>query len=230
MLLKITGLKKKFKDHEVLNGIDLEIEPGQIVGLLDSNGAGKSTLMKCINDLLVPDEGEILVNGIPFNKNSHLLISYLPEKTYLDPSWKAKNAIDFFAKYYPDFDRNKAMDLLKDLDLNPEQEIKNMSKGMQEKLQLALVMSRNARLYMLDEPLGGVDPVSRDRILDTILSHFSEESSMIISTHMISEIERILDRALILQDGKNILDENAEELRARTGHSVNEEFREVYRS
>lgn len=230
MLLKIRNLKKSFKDHEVLKGVDLDIKPGQIVGLLGSNGTGKSTLMKCVNDLLIPDEGEILVDDKPFNRDSHLLISYLPEKSSLDPSWRARNAVDFFEKYYPDFDRNKAMDLLKELDLDPDQEIKHMSKGMQDKLQLALVMSRNARLYMLDEPLGGVDPVSRDRILSTILSHFSEESSMIISTHMISEIERILDRALIIQDGKIILDEDAEELRARTGHSVDEEFREVYRA
>lgn len=230
MLLKITNLKKKFKDHEVLKGIDLEIEPGQIVGLLGQNGAGKSTLMKCINDLLIPDEGEILVDGKPLDPKSHLLISYLPEKTYLDPSWKAKNAVSFFAKYYPDFDQEKALALLQELDLNPEQEIKSMSKGMQEKMQLALVMSRNAKLYVLDEPLGGVDPVSRDRILNTILSHFSEESSMIISTHMIAEIERILDRALFLQDGRIILDENAEELRARTGHSVEDEFRKEYRA
>lgn len=229
MLLSIKNLKKRFGKHEVLHGLNLDLQSDQIVGLLGPNGTGKSTLIKCINDLLVPDEGTITIEGKLSDPKTRSVISYLPEKTYLDPSWKAKRALEFFETFYPDFDREKADRMMKDLDLDPDAEIRSMSKGMQEKLQLVLVMSRKAKLYILDEPLGGVDPASRDRILDTILSNFEEGSSMLISTHLISDIERILDRAVFMRDGDIFLDEDAENLRARTGHSVDEEFREVFR-
>lgn len=229
MLLNIQNLKKRFGSHEVLQGIDLNIEPGQIVGLLGPNGTGKSTLIKCINDLLIPDEGTITIENQPSSPTSRQAISYLPEKTYLNPAWKASQALDFFETFYADFDRNKAETMLLDLGLEPSMEIRSMSKGMQEKLQLVLVMSRQAKLYILDEPLGGVDPASRDKILDTILSNFEEGSSMLISTHLISDIERILDRAVFMREGKTFLDEEAESLRARTGHSVDETFREAFR-
>lgn len=228
MLLEIHDLKKKFGRQEVLKGIDLTIEPGQIIGLLGSNGAGKSTLMKCINGLLQPDEGTITFESKPLDASSHAHISYLPEKTYLDPGWTVKRALTFFEDFYPDFDTDHARRLLKDMHLDEFMEIKAMSKGMQEKLQLILVMSRKARLYILDEPLGGVDPASRDHILDTIITSFHPESALLISTHLISDIERVLDRALFLKDGKIFLDENAEDLRARTNHSIDQEFRKVY--
>lgn len=229
MLLNIQNLKKRFGSHEVLQGIDLNIEPGQIVGLLGPNGTGKSTLIKCINDLLIPDAGTITIEDQPSSPESRQAISYLPEKTYLNPAWKASQALDFFETFYADFDRKKAETMLLDLGLDSGMEIKSMSKGMQEKLQLALVMSRKAKLYILDEPLGGVDPASRDKILDTILSNFEEGSSMLISTHLISDIERILDRAVFMREGRIFLDEEAESLRARTGHSVDETFREAFR-
>lgn len=228
MNLEVKDLQKSYGKNKVLNHLSFSVGENEIVGLLGSNGNGKSTLIKCINDLLVRDGGEILVDGKPLTPASHHLISYLPEKTYLNPDWTAERVIRFFADFYPDFDASKARKMILEMELDPAREIKSMSKGMQEKLQLALVMSRRARLYILDEPLGGVDPAARDRILDTILTSFEEGSSMLISTHMISDIERILDRVLFLKDGRIVLDENAEELRERIGSSVDQAFRKEF--
>lgn len=229
MLLKVRDLKKKFGEHQVMDGLNLDIDSNQIVGLLGPNGSGKSTLIKCINDLFLPDEGTIEIDGEPSSPKSRLAISYLPDASPLSPRWKVKKALKFYETFYPDFDAAKARKMLEQLGLDENQEIQAMSKGMQEKLNLVLVMSRKAKLYILDEPLGGIDPASRDVVLDTILTNFEEGSSLLISTHLISDIERILDRALFMESGSIILDENAEDLRARTGHSLNQEFREVYR-
>lgn len=230
MLLKVRDLKKKFGNHQVLNGLNLDLDSNQIIGLLGPNGSGKSTLIKCVNDLFTPDEGTIEIDGKASSPQSRMAISYLPDASPLSPRWKVKKALKFYETFYPDFDAAKASKMLRQLDLDENQEIQAMSKGMQEKLQLVLVMSRKAKLYILDEPLGGIDPASRDVVLDTILTNFEEGSSLLISTHLISDVERILDRAVFMEDGEIILDENAEELRERTGHSLNQEFRDIYRS
>lgn len=228
MLLKVSNLQKKFNDKQVLNGIDFEIEPGEIVGLLGENGCGKSTLIKCINQLLVFDQGTVKLDQANNEEDLHSMISYLPDKPALDPDWKVKDAIRFYKDFYSDFDESKAREQLKKMDLPENRKIREMSKGMQEKLQLILAISRKARLYILDEPLGGIDPASRDRILDSILSQFEDGSSMLISTHLIADIERILDRVLILKYGRIIDSRKADEIREQENCSIDEYFRRIY--
>ncbi len=228
-LLEIKNLNKSYDNKEVLKNINLNISSGKIVGLLGKNGAGKTTLIKLINDLLVPTSGEILVNGNRVGVDSKKVISYLPEKTYLNKQMKVSEVIDYFKDFYDDFDEIKAKKLLKDLDLNIDFKLSKMSKGMQEKVQLVLVMSRNADLYILDEPLGGVDPATRDYILDTILSNFNENASIIISTHLISDIERILDEVIFIDKGKIILQSDADKLRNKEGYSIDEIFRRMFK-
>ncbi len=229
MLLECKNVTKKFDKKVVLDNINLKIEKGKIYGLLGKNGAGKSTLIKLINDLLTIDEGEILFNGKPIGIFSKSHISYLPERTYLDKDMKVESVIKYFEEFYEDFNTKKAYKLLKDLDLDKDKKISKMSKGMQEKLQLILVMSREAELYILDEPLGGVDPATRDYILDTILSNFKEGSSVIISTHLISDIERILDNVIFIDKGKIILTEDADKLREKEKSSIDEIFRRSFK-
>ena len=228
-LLEIKDLNKSFDNKPILKDINLKVKKGKIIGLLGKNGAGKTTLIKLINDLLTPDSGKILFKGKSIGVNSKSHISYLPERTYLDKSMKISEVIDMFLDFYPDFNEKKAYKLLKDLDLDPESRIIKMSKGMQEKLQLALVMSRDADLYVLDEPLGGVDPATRDHILDTILSNFKEGSSVIISTHLISDIERILDEVIFINKGEIVLTSPADELREKEKSSIDEIFRRMFK-
>lgn len=228
-LVKCSNLCKVFDGKQVLDNINLSIPRGKIVGLLGKNGMGKSTLIKLMNDLLTPTSGELLINGEHPGVNSKKVISYLPERTYLDKSMKISQILDFFEEFYDDFSREKAMKLLKDLGLDFNLKISKMSKGMQEKLQLVLVMSREAQLYILDEPLGGVDPATRDYILDTILSNFSEGASVIISTHLISDIEKILDEVIFIDNGKIILTSSADELRMKEGASIDEVFRRCFK-
>lgn len=228
-LLEIKNLNKKFDNKMILNNINLKIPRGKIIGLLGKNGTGKSTLIKLINDLLTIDSGEILFNGEPIGINSKKKISYLPERTYLDKSMKVSQVIKYFEEFYDDFNVEKAYKLLKDLNLDSEVKISKMSKGMQEKLQLILVMSREADLYILDEPLGGVDPATRDYILDTILSNFKEGSSVIISTHLISDIERILDEVIFMDNGKIIMTSPADELRVKEKSSIDDVFRRMFK-
>lgn len=219
------GVKKRYGTNEVLKGVDLSIRPDRIVGLLGKNGAGKSTLFKLMNDLLTPDGGRILFCGEPIGEKSKARISYLPERTYLDRDMKVSGALRFFGEFYADFNEGRARQLLRELDLDEGMRIRKMSKGMQEKLQLILVMSRDADLYILDEPLGGVDPATRETILDTILSNFRDGASLIISTHMIAEVERILDEVVIIKDGVVALSGAADELRERENASIDEIFR-----
>ena len=214
-LLECKHLYKEFDNKQILKDINLKIPRGKIIGLLGKNGTGKSTLIKLINDLLTPTSGEILINGEKPGVKSKEIISYLPERTYLDKEMTIKQVIKYFEEFYKNFDTQKAIKLLKDLNLDINTKISKMSKGMQEKLQLILVMSRNAELYVLDEPLGGVDPATRDYILDTILSNFSEGASVIISTHLISDIERILDEVIFIDNGEIILTSSADELRKK---------------
>ena len=228
-LLEIKDLDKKYDDKYALRDINLKLSSGKIIGLLGKNGAGKTTLIKLINDLLTPTNGEILVKGNKIGVETKKIISYLPERTYLNKQMKVKEVLNYFQDFYENFDIEKARRLLKDLELDENQSLSKMSKGMQEKVQLVLVMSREADLYILDEPLGGVDPATRDYILDTILSNFNENASVIISTHLISDIERILDEVVFIDKGKIALQSNTDELRQKENASIDEIFRRTFR-
>ena len=228
-LLEIKNLNKKYDTRYVLKDINLKLSNGKIIGLLGKNGAGKTTLIKLINDLLTPTSGEILLMGNKIGVETKKAISYLPERTYLNNQMKVKEVLSYFNDFYDNFDINKATKLLNDLDLDINQKLSKMSKGMQEKVQLVLVMSREADLYILDEPLGGVDPATRDYILDTILSNFNENASVIISTHLISDIERILDEVVFIDKGQIALHSNTDELRRGENASIDEIFRRMFR-
>jgi len=228
-LLECKQLNKQFDDKPILKNINIKIPRGKIIGLLGKNGTGKTTLIKLINDLLTPTSGEILINGEKPGVNSKKIISYLPERTYLEKEMTIEQVIKYFEEFYANFNKEKAIKLLKDLDLSTELKLSKMSKGMQEKLQLILVMSREAELYILDEPLGGVDPATRDYILDTILSNFTEGASVIISTHLISDIERILDEVIFIDKGEIVLISSADELRNKENASIDEIFRRYFK-
>ncbi len=228
-LLECKNVSKTFDNKEILHNINLNIEPGKIIGLLGKNGQGKTTLIKLINDLLTPTSGEIFVKGKKVGVESKKIISYLPERTYLDKSMTVEEIITYFKDFYDNFDDEKAHKLLKDLNLDTKEKLNKMSKGMQEKVQLVLVMSREADLYILDEPLGGVDPATRDYILETILSNFKEGSSVIISTHLISDIEKILDEVIFIDKGQIILTSDADTLRTKEKNSIDEVFRRMFK-
>ena len=228
-LLECKNVNKSFDNKKILDDVSFTIPEGRIVGLLGKNGVGKSTIIKLINDLLTLDSGEILFKGEKIGVDSKKCISYLPERTYLDKSMSVREAINYFEEFYTDFNKEKAIKLLNDLNLDINSKIIKMSKGMQEKLQLILVMSREADLYILDEPLGGVDPATRDYILDTILSNFKEGSSVIISTHLISDIERILDDVIFVDKGKIVLTSTADDLRDKEKKSIDEVFRGMFK-
>lgn len=228
-LLEIKNLYKNYGEKQVLNNITLTVPRGKIIGLLGKNGTGKTTLIKLINGLLTSTEGEIVFEGEKIGPQSKLNIAYLPERTYLDKSMTINETLKFFKEFYSNFDIDKAKDLLKKLDLDENQKIIKMSKGMQEKVQLVLVMSRKADLYILDEPLGGVDPATRDYILDTILTNFNEGASIIISTHLISDIERILDEVIFIDKGEIKLTSDADELRNKENASIDEIFRRMFK-
>ena len=226
-VLEVKDLKKSFDGKQVLKGVTFSVNQGEIVGLLGKNGCGKTTVLKIINDLLTIDSGEVLFLGEKIGVNSKSKISFLPERTYLDSNLRVREVIDYFKDFYQDFDEEKAIRLLEDLDLDINESLSKMSKGMKEKVQLALVMSRNASLYILDEPLGGVDPATRDYILKTILSNFNEGASMIITTQIIADVEKILDRVLIMDKGQIVLSGNADELREEENASINDVFRRL---
>ena len=228
-LLEINNLNKSFDNKEILKDINLSIQSGKIIGLLGKNGVGKTTLIKIINDLLTPTSGEILIKGQKIGVETKKVISYLPERTYLNKQMKVSEVISYFEDFYDNFDSEKAKKLLNDFDLDINQKLAKMSKGMQEKVQLVLVMSRNADLYVLDEPLGGVDPATRDYILDTILSNFNENASVIISTHLISDIEKILDEVIFIDKGQIVLQSDADKLRNKENASIDEIFRRMFK-
>ena len=228
-LLECKNLCKDYGKKKVLKNVNLVIPRGKIIGLLGKNGTGKTTLIKLINDLLIPTSGEVLVNGNNVGVESKKIISYLPERTYLDKSMTVLETINYFEEFYENFDSKKAKKLIKDLDLDLNSKLSKMSKGMQEKVQLVLVMSRKADLYILDEPLGGVDPATRDYILDTILSNFNKGASVIISTHLISDIERILDEIIFIDKGKIVLTGDTDALRQEENASIDEIFRRMFK-
>lgn len=228
-VLLCSQVEKGYGKHPVLRGVDLNLAPGKIVGLLGPNGSGKTTLIKLICGLLTADSGLIQVAGNPVGPASKALVSYLPEHTYLGDWMTVKDSLRLFRDFYQDFDWDKAMSMLARLDVNPEARLKTLSKGTREKVQLVLVMSRNALLYVLDEPIGGVDPAAREFILSTILTNYNESGTILISTHLISDVEAVLDEAVFLKDGQIYLHESVDSIRASKGQSVDELFREVFK-
>lgn len=228
-LLECKDLTKKYGRHTALNNVSLQIDGGHIVGLLGPNGSGKTTLIKLIAELLSPTAGSVQVLGEPIGPSSKSAISYLPDHTYLNGTMRVQEIIDFFADFYEDFDSLRAYDMMAKLQINPRQKLKTLSKGTQEKVQLILVMSRHAHLYILDEPLAGVDPAARDYILDTILSNYDEDASILISTHIISDIENILDEVIFIKDGSLHTHALVDELREKDHKSIDTIFREVFK-
>lgn len=228
-LLEFINVSKNFGEKKVLKNVNLTVGNGKIIGLLGKNGTGKSTLIKLVNDLLTPTSGKVLFDGMEIGIESKKRISFLPERTSLDKRLSVDKVFDFFEEFYDNFDAKKARLLLEDLGLDSKQKLSKMSKGMQEKVQLILAMSRKADLYILDEPLGGVDPAARDYILDTILTNFNEGASVIISTHLISDIERILDEVIFIDNGEILLHSNCDELREAENGSIDEIFRRKFR-
>lgn len=228
-VLEIKGISKSYGKKEALNNINLSIERGKIIGLLGPNGSGKTTLIKLINGLLTPNEGEITVNGNKIGNESRLAVSYLPDKTYL-PDWmKVSDIFKMFTDFYSNFEIEKARDMLGRLNISEGERLKALSKGNKEKVQLILVMSRNAKLYLLDEPIGGVDPAARDYILNTIITTYNPDASVIISTHLISDIEKVLDEAIFIDRGQIVLHDTVDNIRENMGKSVDGYFREVFK-
>jgi len=228
-ILECKNLVKTYSNSEALKGINLTINRGRIVGLLGPNGSGKSTLIKLANGLLTPSSGEILINGLNPGIETKKIVSYLPERTYLNEWMKVSDIINFFKDFYDNFNPEKAYSMLEKLNINPNDKLKTMSKGTKEKVQLILVMSREADLYLLDEPIAGVDPAARDYILNTIITNYNENATIIISTHLISDIERILDDVVFISYGKIFLTKTVDEIREAEGKSVDTLFREVFR-
>ncbi len=228
-ILECRGLTKRYGSLEAISNIDLTLERGRIISLLGPNGSGKSTLIKLINGILTPNSGTLLIDGKPVGTETKKLVSYLPERTYLNNWMKVCDIIDYFADFYTDFDKKKAYEMLQRLNISPNDRLKTMSKGTKEKVQLILVMSRNALLYVLDEPIGGVDPAARDYILNTILSNYNENGTILISTHLISDVEQILDDIVLIKQGKIMLTSSVDELRNEKGMSIDQLFREVFK-
>lgn len=228
-ILECKNLFKKYGAVEALSDVTLSIDSGRIIGLLGPNGSGKTTLIKLANGLLMPSSGEILIDGKAPGRESHAIVSYLPERTAI-PIWmSAKQLMDYYEDFYADFNRSAAEEMLEHLDIRPNQKIRQMSKGTREKVQLIMVMSRQAKLYFLDEPIGGVDPATRDYILSTIISNYNPEASVIISTHLISDVEKVLDDVLFINNGRLMLQTSVDQIREEKGMSVDELFREVFK-
>ena len=228
-VLEIKNVHKKYLSHSVLEGVGFSIPRGKIVGLLGPNGCGKTTILKLISGLLQLDEGEIRINGICPGQQTKSMISYLPERSYLNDWMKISDILNLFSDFYADFDRERAEQMLTDLKISKEEKLKTMSKGTKEKVQLILVMSRRASLYLLDEPIGGVDPATREYILHTILKNFDENSSILITTHLIQDVETIFDQVMFLNQGKIVIDGEVDEIREKYGKSIDGLFREVFR-
>lgn len=228
-ILECRSLVKYFPGCLALNSVSFSVPRGRIVGLLGPNGSGKSTLIKLANGLLTPSAGQILVGGMAPGIETKKIVSYLPERTYLNDWMSVQTMIDFFGDFYENFNKSKAYDMLQRLHINPGDRLKTMSKGTKEKVQLILVMSREAELYVLDEPIGGVDPAARDYILDTIISNYSENATVLISTHLITDVEKVLDEVIFINMGNIILTSTVDEIREREGKSVDALFREVFK-
>lgn len=228
-IVECKNLSKAYGKKTALSHINLALESGHIIGLLGPNGSGKTTLIKLLNGLLTPSEGELYIGENPIGVESKKIVSYLPDQTYLNGNLKVREIIHYFKDFYADFDENRAYDMLKKLKIQPEHKLKTMSKGTKEKVQLILVMSRRAKLYILDEPIAGVDPAARDYILDTILSNYDEDATILISTHLISDIENILDKVIFIKDGQIVLTSSVDKIREEQQKSIDTLFREVFK-
>lgn len=223
------SLCKRYGNVQALDNVSFEVEPGRVVGLLGPNGSGKTTLIKLANGLLTPTGGELLINGQKPGKATRAQVSYLPDRPCL-PEWmSAEKLLNMFADFYADFQRDKAQEMLEKLGIDPKQKIKQMSKGTREKVQLILVMSRKAELYLLDEPIGGVDPATRDYILETIIRNYNPSASVVISTHLIADVEQVLDDVIFINHGQIVLRSSVDDIREQQGKSVDAYFREVFR-
>ncbi len=228
-LLECRQLSKHYGNKVALDHLDLTIDRGRIIGLLGPNGSGKTTLIKLINGLLSPTSGTLLINGFEPGVETKKVVSYLPERTYFNTWMKVTDILRFFSDFYSDFDEKRALEMLHRLNINETSRLGTMSKGTKEKVQLIMVMSRDADLYCLDEPIGGVDPAARDYILQTIITNYSEHSSVLISTHLISDIENVLDDAIFIHNGRIMLTGSVDDIRMNEGKSVDALFREVFR-
>ena len=229
MILQCENVCKRYGKVQALDGVSLSIQPGHIVGLLGPNGSGKTTLIKLANGLLTPTSGQITIGGGPVGKESHAMVSYLPERTSV-PLWMtAEQLLDFYCDFYPDFRRAAAEEMLRSLGIPAKQRIRQLSKGTREKVQLIVTMSRKAKLYLLDEPIGGVDPATRDYILTTIISNYDPEAAVVISTHLIADVERVLDDVIFIDKGRVVLQSSVDDIREKEGKSVDQLFREVFR-
>lgn len=228
-LIRCSDISKSYGKKEALRSVNLTIESGKVIGLLGPNGSGKTTLIKILCGLLAPNSGSVTIEGMEIGAKTKAIVSYLPERTYI-PDWmKVKDIINYFCDFYKDFRRPLAEDMLNRLNIDINAKIKTLSKGTKEKVQLILVMSRNAKLYLLDEPIAGVDPAARDYILDTIITNYNHDASVIISTHLIQDIERILDDVIMIHNGYIKIHELADTLREERGMSIDQIFREEFR-
>lgn len=228
-LLEFINVTKKFSNKTALDNVSFAIQPGRIIGLLGPNGSGKSTSIKMINGLLQPDSGQVLIKENTPSIESKKIISYLPERTYLNDWMTVSQILSFFEDFYEDFDSNRAKEMLTSLGIDENAKLKTLSKGTKEKVQLILVMSRKAELYVLDEPIGGVDPAARDYILSTIIQNYSESSSILISTHLIQDVEKILDDVILINNGQIYMTGSVDDIRSENGISIDNLFREVFR-
>ncbi|MGT2776488.1 ABC transporter ATP-binding protein [Streptococcus iniae] len=228
-LLQLHHVSKSYGGKKVIDDLTFTIPSGKIIGLLGPNGCGKTPLIKMINGLLQPNKGDIVIDGFRPSIETKRIVSYLPDTSYLREEMKISDIINYFDDFYVDFNKNKAHSLFRDLNLDLDERLKNLSKGNKEKVQIILVMSRKAKLYILDEPLGGVDPAAREYILKTIINNYSEDASVLISTHLISDIEPILDEAIFLKNGKVAISGNVDDLRENEGQSIDSLFRKTYK-
>ncbi|HIT61505.1 MAG TPA: ABC transporter ATP-binding protein [Candidatus Fimousia stercorigallinarum] len=227
-LIECRNLQKNYGKKEVLKDINLHIQKGKIIGLLGPNGSGKTTLMKLMNGLLQPTQGEVLIGGMEPGEETKSIVSYLPDKMYFADWMKVKDLMEFFQDFYADFDRERAENMCASLGIPQNEKIKSLSKGTKEKVQLILVMCRKARVYLLDEPIAGVDPAARDYILDTILTNYNPEGTVIISTHLISDIEKILDEVILIREGTILSHAEVDDMREESGKSIDEMFRDMF--
>lgn len=228
-LFECKYLCKNYGKKSALSDVNLNLEKGKIIGLLGSNGSGKTTLIKTAAGLLTPTRGEILIDGVKPGKDTKAYVSYLPDKECLYSWMSVDNLVEFYSDFYSDFDKEKALEMLDNLNIDRQQKMKQLSKGTKEKVQLILVMSRKAKLYLLDEPIGGVDPAARDYILNTIINNYNEDAIVIISTHLIADVEQVLDEVIFISEGKITLHSTVDDIREKNGKSVDEYFREVFK-
>ena len=228
-ILECRQLVKKYGSVQALNGIDLELPAGKIIGLLGPNGSGKTTLIKLASGLLQPTSGEILIDGMKPGVETKRIVAYLPERNYLEDRMTVEQMLKFMQDFYADFNMDKAREMLTHLDIDPKAKFKALSKGNREKVQLILVMSRDAKLYLLDEPIGGVDPATRDYILDTIIRNYNPDAAVVISTHLIADVEQVLDDVIFIDKGRVVLQSSVDEIREERGMSVDQYFREVFK-